>query len=213
MSSAIKHHPDDATLVSYAAGTLAEGLTAVVAAHVSMCPHCRSEVADLELMGASLVLSAPASGGRRQTPHRPLGAPQPLRDIPNIDRRLPLPITRAFDLSFDSIPWKRLGPGIWHHRLPLSAGETGDLRLLRIGPGRRMPDHGHGGGELTLVIDGAYSDVTGTYRRGDLQDVDEGIEHQPIVDMAGECICLIASEQPARFKGLIGRLLQPWTGM
>ena len=76
-----------------------------------------------------------------------------------------------------------------------------------------MPDHGHGGAELTLVLEGAYSDETGAYRRGDMQDVDETIEHTPVADTETGCICLIASEQPARFKGLVGRLLQPWTGM
>ncbi|MEQ1517372.1 MAG: zf-HC2 domain-containing protein, partial [Usitatibacteraceae bacterium] len=62
MSSEIEHHPDDATLVSYGAGTLPEALTAVVAAHVSMCPRCRAEVADLNLLGATLMLSSPGTG-------------------------------------------------------------------------------------------------------------------------------------------------------
>jgi len=44
MSGTIKHHPDGATLMSYAAATLAEPLAAVVAAHVSMCPRCRADV-------------------------------------------------------------------------------------------------------------------------------------------------------------------------
>jgi len=76
-----------------------------------------------------------------------------------------------------------------------------------------MPDHGHGGAELTLVLDGAYSDVTGRYCRGDLQDVDETVEHSPVSDPSLGCVCLIASETKAKFKGVVGRLLQPWTGM
>ena len=76
-----------------------------------------------------------------------------------------------------------------------------------------MPEHGHGGTELTLVIEGAYGDDTGRYGRGDVQEVDGSIEHQPVADAELGCICLIASEQPARFKTLIARLVQPWTGM
>lgn len=76
-----------------------------------------------------------------------------------------------------------------------------------------MPDHGHRGAELTLVLEGAYSDVTGVYRRGDMQDVDEAVEHRPVADKSAERVCLIASERPCRFKVFIGRLTQPWTGM
>ncbi len=216
MSTVITHHPDSTTLLSYAAATIAEPLAAVVAAHLSMCPRCRAEVADLELLGAAIMLSAPdcSSGAALKVPARPADVAK-LADgrVAHSNDRLPAPISAAYALSLDSIPWKRLGPGVWHHRLALRQEGDGDLRLLRIAPGRKMPDHGHGGAELTLVIEGAYRDVTGQYRRGDIQDVDEGIEHQPIVDTDGECICMIASEQPARFKSLVGRLTQPWTRM
>jgi putative transcriptional regulator len=43
--------------------------------------------------------------------------------------------------------------------------------------------------------------------------VDDSIDHQPIVSPDGECICLIATERPARFKSLLGRLSQTWTGL
>ena len=126
---------------------------------------------------------------------------------------LPEPIARQYGLTFDSIPWKRLAPGVWHHRLPLSPGVKGDLRLLKIVAGRQMPEHGHGGEELTLVLEGAYADDSGQYCRGDVQDVDDEIEHRPVADRNTGCICLIASERPAKFKGIVERLLQPWTGM
>ena len=46
-----------------------------------------------------------------------------------------------------------------------------------------------------------------------MQDVDDDVEHQPVADKDEGCICLIASEKPAKFKGMIGKLMQPWTGM
>lgn len=210
-------HPDPSTLMSYAAGSLAEPLAAVVAAHLDMCPACRTEVLDLEVVGAVLFADTPPSTQRLSTarmPERPSegGLPLPRRHA-DPSGKLPRTLASTFALSFETIPWKRLGPGIWHLRLPLSAGSAGDLRLLKIGPGRVMPDHGHGGAELTLVLEGAYSDETGCYLRGDIQDVDETVEHTPISDKDVGCICLIASERPARFKSLVGRLMQPWTGM
>lgn len=215
MNPSITHHPDGATLMSYAAATLAEPLAAVVACHLSMCPHCMSEVADLERMGAALMLSAPKRPGdspfeARRRPESEI-SPAP-RHITRSGERLPAPLVAAYDLTMERIPWRRLGPGVWHHRLALRLEGEGDLRLLRIAAGRRMPDHGHGGTELTLMLEGSYSDVTGEYRRGDVQDIDEELEHQPVVGMEADCICLIASDRPARFKSLIGRITQPWTG-
>jgi putative transcriptional regulator len=221
MSTTISQHPDSATLVSYAAGSLAEPLAAVVAAHAAMCPQCSVELADLDIIGAAILLGGPPTAARVTSIPLSLPPDAPGRDDKRtLDRsaivrpeRLPAPIALAYGLSFASIPWKRLGPGVWHHRLALSKAAKGDLRLLKIGPDRRMPDHGHGGGELTLVLDGAFRDVTGRYGIGDVQDVGESVEHTPHADRTTGCICLIASERPARFKGLLSRLLQPLTGM
>lgn len=218
MSMSIRSHPDPATLMSFAAGALAEPLAAVVAAHAAMCEACRCEISDMELIGAALLLRAePAERPTRPRlpdPAPPRHAPQQRIAAPAAgEERLPAPIAKAYGLTFGTVPWKRLGPGVWHHQLPLSDSAKGDLRLLKIAAGRRMPEHGHGGAELTLVLDGAYADDSGTYRCGDIQDVDGAIEHTPIADAKAGCVCLIASEHPARFKGLVARLVQPWTGM
>ncbi len=214
----IRKHPDPATLMSFAAGTLAEPLAAVVAAHAALCAQCRREIADMELIGAALMMRAvpadvPSQPSHLQARPRREGAAEHPAALGASPGRLPSPIARAYGLTFDTIPWKRLGPGVWHHRLPLTAGVEGDLRLLKIAAARRMPEHGHGGAELTLVLDGAYADETGTYRSGDIQDVDEDVEHTPVADAQAGCVCLIASDRPARFKGLVARLVQPWTGM
>ena len=172
MSSMITQHADAATLMSFAAGSLAEPLAAVVAAHAAMCRQCRDELADLDMLGAALLLRQTGAPGDSSAKLPDGLAKSGAREIAGrkVDpaERLPAPIALAYNLSFEIIPWKRLGPGVWHHRLPLSEGVTGDLRLLKIAAGRQMPDHGHGGAELTLVLDGAFSDATGEYKRGDL---------------------------------------------
>lgn len=219
MSRSIAWHPDDANLMSYAAGTLTEPLAAVVAAHVSMCARCRMEMRGLQALGGVLLDSHAVDVAGNRLHIRPM--PPPVEEDAGLDpitspdahAGLPAPIARRYGLSLGSVPWRWLGPGIHCHSLSLAPGVVGDLRLLKIEPGRRMPEHGHGGCEMTLVLDGAYGDVTGAFRRGDIQDVDGDLEHQPIVDPKEGCICLVASESPARFKGVIGRLLQPWTGM
>jgi putative transcriptional regulator len=207
-------HPDDATLMSYAAGGLSEPLAAVVAVHVVLCQRCRAEMRALDALGGLLLADCPVGPLRQSTvPARPEEAGVRLvRPEPIGEALLPDPFLRRFGLDAKPLAWRRLAPGIRQIRLRLSGGVPGDLRLLNIAPGRAMPVHGHGGTELTLVLSGSFHDATGRYGRGDIQDVDDEVEHQPIVEEDG-CICLVASERRARFKGLVSRLLQPLTGM
>jgi putative transcriptional regulator len=219
----ITHHADDATLMSYSAGTLGEALSAVVASHLAMCPVCRNELAQMDTLGG-LMLSALPSAAMTTLPPRPhlLAGPaindggQPAsgqRKPATPATGVPLPLARLVGNDINAITWKRLSLGVWHHRLPLSAGAKGDLRLIKIAPGQIMPEHGHGSTELTLVLDGSYTDAVGRFATGDLADLDEETEHQPIADHQTGCICLIASEEKARFKSILARIVQPLIGL
>ena len=55
----IRHHPSEATLVAYAAGTLAEALAVVVATHIGGCAACRRSVLILEAAGGALLDALP----------------------------------------------------------------------------------------------------------------------------------------------------------
>lgn len=214
----ITHHPDPSTLMSYAAGSLPEPLSAVVAAHAALCPCCRKEVRALEIVGGAVLDSLA---------HTPIDCPVPsvsldnLRHGPPADGALPgigtgeipRPVAHLVGSDIDKLPWRRLGLGLWHVPLPVARKGRGDLRLLRVAPGQEMPEHGHGGSELTLVLRGAYADATGCYRAGDLADLGDDVEHKPVADKTEGCVCLIASDARMRFKGLLARLIQPLTGM
>ncbi len=206
----ITHHLDDATLMSFAAGALPGALAAVAAAHVAMCGRCRAEMADLERVGAALLANLapvplghperaqPLPSGALDLPHRRADADAPEGEIPK-------PVARLIQGGLDAVAWRWLGPGVWDH--PLQVG-TGKLRLLKVAPGRNVPEHGHGGTELTLVLRGAFRDESGRYARGDVSELDETLVHQPMTDAGGDCICLIASEGPEQFRGLVARQWQ-----
>ena len=51
----IKHHPDDASIIAYAAGTLDEAFAVLVSCHLETCPQCREKLKAAELMGGSLL--------------------------------------------------------------------------------------------------------------------------------------------------------------
>jgi len=90
---------------------------------------------------------------------------------------------------------------VWQHRLALSPGAQGELYFIKLAPGCRLPLHGHTGVELTVVLTGAFADAFGEYRRGDMQDIDNSIEHQPLGDRDEGCICLVAAEGPYLLRG------------
>lgn len=212
----IAHHLDDATLMSLAAGTLTPALAIVAASHVALCPHCRHGLAAFEEAGAALVadlVPIPLSGEPPPMPRNEPGLARP----PNPDRPspgdLPQPLARLVGCPLDAVRWRPLGFGIWHHRIALAGADTGELHLMRASPGYGLPAHGHNGAELTLVLRGAYQDEVGRFVIGDAADLDESIEHRPVADVAAGCICVLACERPARFQGLLPRLLQPLFGL
>jgi len=199
----IRHHPDSATLMSFAAGALAEPLAAVCSVHLSMCAQCRGELRDMELVGATLLGTTDTIGGRVGAPVKPHEAQSRVDQgsfSSGTASKLPAPLARKYGLTIDQIPWKRLAPGVWQHRLALSPNAQGELYFIRLAPGCPLPLHGHTGAELTVVLTGAFTDASGEFRRGDMQDIDK-IEHQPVGDREEGCICLVAAEGPYLLKG------------
>jgi putative transcriptional regulator len=217
----IHHHLDDATLMSFAAGTLPAPLAAVAACHIDLCPTCQRELRLMTRIGGAMLTALtaePASGALASPTLMPPLLTPPLavrrrETAAGLSADMPRPIRHLAGERIDDIPWRRLGPGVWHHPLPLAAGTHGVLALLKVAAGRVMPEHGHGGTELTLVLSGAYRDAFGRFGAGDVADLGDEVEHQPVADEHEGCICLVASDRKARFKGLASRLLQPLTGL
>jgi putative transcriptional regulator len=222
----ITHHLDDATLMSLSAGALPEALAWVAACHLEQCDHCRTRLGDMDMLGGAMletVEPAPLSDGLsermadyfdtdnvRSFPLRRSRAPG---GGGAAQGELPPSLSKLVGPSLDALRWQWLAPGIRHHIVDMPGESRGTLRLLRIKAGMKIPEHGHAGSELTLVLRGAYHDRFGRFRPGDVADLDEDVEHEPRVDPDGECICLVATEQMARFKGILSRVLQPLTGM
>ncbi|MBL8565804.1 MAG: cupin domain-containing protein [Hyphomicrobiaceae bacterium] len=219
----IVHHPDPSNLMCYAAGSLPEPLAAVVACHVSVCPECRRDVAMLEIAGADLVTSLAGVEmlGDASRPVANIGGSADtyaVKQTMAVKKKtggadVPAPLIRLVGPRLDGITWKYLAPGVRHHPLPLSKGAQGDLRLLKIAAGMQMPEHGHGGAEMTMLLAGAYSDAFGRFTTGDVSDLDTDSEHQPIADPEEGCICLFATLAPSRYKSPLAKLMQRFTGI
>jgi len=213
---AIQHHPDIASLMSCAAGSQPEAIAAVVSSHLAMCPACRREIGRMQEIGVALfdcLTPAPLSSGAPVVAARAREADSDVSHHPVAAGDVPPPLAPVLGACLDGIPWKRLAPGVWQHRIPLSESASGDLRLFKISPGTKLPEHGHSGEEMTLILRGSYHDELGTFRAGDVSDLDDAVDHRPIADEADGCICLVAVEGKVRYKGLVARLLQPILGV
>lgn len=206
----ITHHLAAETLMSFAAGSLPNPLAAVAGAHIALCRRCRDELVWFERIGGALLDDLPPLPLRRAEP--PL--PPPAAEAPHPTERqggnAANPILRLAEEDFQSVAWRRIGIGLWHH--PLLKG-NGTLQLIKAAPGAWVPEHGHGGPELTLILRGALSDATGSYGEGDVADLDEEIAHTPVADQDQGCVCAVANAVPTRFYSLLPRLLQAWHGL
>jgi len=208
----IRHHLSDPLLMAYAAAQLPEAFSLVVATHVSLCDDCRARLASFEAVGGAVLDEAEeialGADALAQTlarierlPQEPAPKPAPRSGV------FPGPLADYVGGDLDAVRWRRVGGGVRQAILPTGKGAT--VRLLHIPAGTAVPDHGHRGMELTLVLQGAFADANDRFGRGDVEIADEDLEHTPVA-MAGEdCICLAATDAPLRFRGLIPRLAQP----
>jgi len=215
----IHHHPSDETLARFAAGTLAAGPTLVVETHLADCRRCRGEVDGMTAVAAAMVSELPPSPmsedalahamariDRATEIERPASAPRG-----RIPKRWPPGVAVPQTLEQRDIGrWMWLGPGVRVSRVAVPEDREAYVILLWVQPGTRLPEHGHAGTEFTHVIKGSYSDGVGRYFPGDLLEAGADFDHRPVVDPDGDCLCIAAIDGHVRFRGWLGRLLQPF---
>lgn len=215
------HHLDDATLLSYSAGALPAALAVVASTHLERCSACRARQLDADQIGGALMqqqrVDAPADEARAAMLALLEDEPQvecaalPSEVIEERDPdQLPSALHPWFGRSMRALRWRPVVPGV--HRIRASGIGGGELMLLRIAPGSKLPLHSHGGNELTMILDGAYDDMLGHFGPGDVADLDGETRHQPVTAPGVPCICVAATDGPLQFSGWVARALQPLLG-
>lgn len=223
-----RHHLDEATVLSFAAGALSPEMAAVAATHMEVCGFCRERLSDAERIGGALLgqqqpAAADTERGARlreamlelldeepEAEANQTEARAPSGDAAAVDS-LPRPLQPYFGRSWRALRWRWMAPGVHMVRAARGSGDT--LILLKIAPGKSMPMHSHQGTELTQILQGAYNDRLGHYAPGDVADLDNEIEHQPVTAPGVPCVCVAALDAPLRFPGWLARKLQPLVGL
>lgn len=200
--------------MAYSAGTLPEAMNLIIAAHVSMCDECRAAVEAYDAVGGILMENvdtveplseeclSEALAAIQQVEPEPVQA-QPQRKDPKV----PMPLESYIGGSLEDVRWRSIGMGVKQSILSTSPDAT--ARLLYIPAGMAVPDHGHNGIELTLVLQGAFEDEDGRFACGDMEVATEDLQHTPIADVSEDCICLAVTNAPLRFNSFLPKLIQP----
>ncbi|WP_139976663.1 ChrR family anti-sigma-E factor [Ochrobactrum sp. CGA5] len=217
----IKHHLSDELLSSYATGVLSEGWSIAVATHLALCPACRSRLKQFEQIGGQLLETVEPQKlepgtwdsfkDRLQKTTQSMANPAPSAEI-KLPAIIPEPLRSYVGGDLPDLKWKTLGRGAYQVPIETRDSET-QVRLLRIPAGKPVPEHGHGGRELTLVLSGSFHDGTGIFARGDIEEADADLVHQPIASPDGDCICLAVTDAPLKFQSLFMRFVQPLIGI
>ena len=206
----IRHHLSDQLMMAYAAGSLPEAFNLIVATHVSLCDECRARLSGYDALGGVVMeqgAGVDMAAGALEAVMNRSAQPEVRRSPVQVSTVFPEPLVGYVGGDLDRVKWRNIGMGVKQAILPTGKGAS--ARLLFIPAGKAVPDHGHRGTELTLVLQGAFSDETDRFGRGDLEIADQAMNHTPMADAGMDCICLAVTDAPLRFNTLIPRLLQP----
>lgn len=213
MNAAVSHHPDARLLTEYAAGSLPLAQSACISLHLNYCEHCRRQVQRLQQVGGSMFeklapQAVDSSIFDSVMARLDEDAPLSYETAANEDES-PALVQRLMQGDYEDLEWNRI-----NSELQISRLRTGDpqneFALYHIKAGGQIPTHKHKGTELTLVLEGSFSDEEGLYQQGDFIMRDGAHEHTPTAAKTADCICVGVLDAPIRFTPWNYRILNPF---
>ena len=230
----ISYHPDSRFLTDFATANLPLSEAVCVSAHLEFCSKCRAHVQQLTDIGGHMLSrlkpeavsddsfeslmarvsssATPAVAGE-QKPEAMLAASESAAVTDESARApasafLPRSVRRLSSGGLDKLRWVQLGKAL--RVAPLQVADASrDTAIYDIRAGGRMPEHEHRGEEITVLLQGSFSDADGSYTRGDFVVRHAGEAHEPTATQDMDCICLVCLERPVRPRGLLYRMLEP----
>jgi len=208
-------HPQLDLLTEHAAGNLPLAQAACVSAHMNYCEQCRRTSSQLQALGSVLfgnLQGVPVGEAQLDAVLARLDDEPPL-SYANSRRenagRTPAILQRLMSGDFTDLAWKKITSS-----LSISYLKTGDphyeFALYHIKAGGRIPEHTHRGSEMTLVLEGGFSDADGSYHQGDFLLRESSDVHAPTAVQSEDCICLAVLDAPLKFTGWKYRWMNPF---
>lgn len=209
--STLKYHPDARFLTDYAAASLPASQALCVATHLHYCAQCRQRVRDLTELGAELFMQQPAVAVDdaefdrllARLDHAPV-AHAPVAAVP-APGGLPPVVHRMARMQLDRLPWRQVGRNFRYS--PLRTGDRQrETSLLHIKAGGSVPQHRHQGDEITVILQGSFSDHEDKYGVGDFIVRTSGEVHRPVASQDEDCLCLSTLDAPIVMSNWLLRL-------
>ncbi len=217
----LKHHPSAELLADYASGSMPLSHALSIATHLEQCDYCRQQSQKLNLLGAELfsqqnVAVSNIDNTLKENVMAKLddimvtAGQQKTADAtpPNYGYQVPKSLRQFFHGGYESLDWISVSPSFKITTL-LKDKDGAQIALSRVKPGGKMPHHRHTGDELTVVLEGSFSDEQGIYKKGDFICHNSSHKHKPVVTKDAECICLMVLDAPIEFTGWFARILNP----
>jgi putative transcriptional regulator len=211
----INYHPDTRLLNEYSSGTLPLAQSVCLSLHLNYCEQCRRSHQRLQQLGAALFedLSPQQVDDSllRTVMSRLDDEPEPLQYQTTGASKEDCPplIQRLMHGDYEDLEWKNISKKVHISRL-----RTGDVdnefALYRIDAGASIPKHTHKGTELTLVLEGGFSDEEGNYEVGDFIMRDAQQQHSPTATRDRDCICIGVLDAPIQFTDWKYRPINPF---
>lgn len=211
----IRHHPQDELLIGYASGSTNEAISLLVATHLALCPECRRKVSAMEEVGGVLFsdlepVAVEKNAFEKISARLDTAVPSTKTQIPTNGNSVPEPLRSYIGGGFDTLKWQHIVGGISQYSIFRRGAAS--VRLIRAMPGSAVAMHTHRGEELTMVMEGGFTDATGHYNRGDVQTTSPAISHSPAAVAGGPCINLAVTDSPLIFQHwpakIIGKLFR-----
>lgn len=218
-------------LFEYACGTLDEALSLLMASYVSLSGPARAQLSYYETVGGALMntVCTPVAMNKtslrtvldhidRKADHKARPAatasdyavpPHHLRKRktrPLTEMTLPKALIDHIAYHESAIRYRRL-PRTKLYEIPVP-GTDFRLMLMQCGPGVQIAAHHHSGPEITLVLEGAFSDENGTYQSSELVIYeDHHGSHSPQACPQQGCVCVMAMKALPSYDTFASKLL------
>lgn len=211
-------------LLDYAAGVLNEAQRLFVDSYIAMSKDAQDFVAHCEKLGGLLIethcppvrmskhslnavlerLEHPSQSEKTQAKRAvdELSVSEAL----GIAEFVPAELQRALCRRLSSAnSWKTILPGVKILSIPVEHGHS-RVALIKCAPKAKIPFHEHRARELSLVLNGSFSDCYGHHQKGDILICDSGTGHSPQADPESGCLVLNTVDAPVRHKGFYAYL-------
>ncbi|CDZ60570.1 Transcriptional activator ChrR [Neorhizobium galegae bv. orientalis] len=205
----------DLLIAHYVSGSLPEPAHVLVGSHLEMQASAGKLAGLMEGFAGDILHMIPpvALSAREHRLAEIFASAAPAEPPARIFEKSGFPTSlRAYaGTDLPDIRWKTKLPGLRHHLIERS--KDVETSLLWVRPGRALPQHGHLGLEMTLVLDGEFHDHRGNFGKGDVSIADEVLDHRPIAGKRGPCLCFSVLFAPIALSGSTLRFFGDLVGL